>query len=189
MVALVSRAVASLLLGSIVIGCQSVQPSPSAQSPAVSPTVGPTPFPTSEVSLADAASCPTTKGGPGPADAQERFFGWGSSFGNGELWVGALWPDGIIAADPRFLDKEGRVGMKFGWWHTVEGKVAITGHRRDKPAPPAIADVPDGYGLTGFQASGITFPTEGCWEITGTVGGSSLTFVTFVIRVPVAPTP
>jgi len=26
------------------------------------------------------------------------------------------------------------------------------------------------------------FPTEGCWEVTGTVGAVSLTFVTFVIK-------
>jgi hypothetical protein len=142
------------------------------------------------VSLADAASCPTTNGAPGPADIpQNQFFGWGSSFGNGELWVGGLWPDGIIAADPRFVDKDGHAGMKFGWWHTVAGKLQITGRRRDAQAPPAIGSVPDGYGITGFQASGVTFPTEGCWEITGTVGSSSLTFVTFVIRVPTVPSP
>jgi hypothetical protein len=187
--AIVSRAAVALFVGSIVIGCQAVQLSPSAPPSVASPTVGPTPFPTSEVSLADAASCPTTKGAPGPADAQERFFGWGSSYGNGELWVGALWPDGIIFGDPRFLDSQGRVGMKFGWWHTVAGKLQITGHRRDATAPPVIGDVPDGYGQTGFQASGVTFPTEGCWEITGTIGSSSLTFLTFVIRVPTARSP
>jgi hypothetical protein len=43
------------------------------------------------------------------------------------------------------------------------------------------SSVPDGYGTHGFQSSGVYFPTEGCWEVTGTVGGSSLTFVTFVI--------
>ena len=48
----------------------------------------------------------------------------------------------------------------------------------------SAGDAPDGYGLTGFQASGITFPTEGCWEISGTVGSATLTFVTYVIKVP-----
>ncbi|MDE3111597.1 MAG: hypothetical protein KGK34_01490 [Chloroflexota bacterium] len=42
--------------------------------------------------------------------------------------------------------------------------------------------MPDGYGDTGFQASGVLFPTEGCWEITGAVGNSTLTFVTLVRR-------
>ena len=49
-------------------------------------------------------------------------------------------------------------------------------------APPLIAHVPGGYGPTGFQASGVTFPTEGCWMVSGTVGRTTLTFVTFVIE-------
>ncbi len=42
----------------------------------------------------------------------------------------------------------------------------------------------DGYGDTGFQATGVTFPREGCWLITGRVGRTSLTFITFVIKQP-----
>ncbi len=83
--------------------------------------------------------------------------------------------------------------MKFGWWRAVPGKLAITGYRTDAAAPAAIGDVPDGYGDMGFQASGVTFPAEGCWNITGTVGTASLTFTTFVIKTSsvstVAPTP
>jgi hypothetical protein len=44
------------------------------------------------------------------------------------------------------------------------------------------ADVPDGYGDLGFQATGIHFPVEGCWKVTGTVGTTHLTFVTYVIK-------
>jgi hypothetical protein len=36
--------------------------------------------------------------------------------------------------------------------------------------------------MTGFQASGVYFPNEGCWEVTGRVGRTTLTFVTFVIK-------
>jgi hypothetical protein len=36
--------------------------------------------------------------------------------------------------------------------------------------------------MRGFQASGVYFPTEGCWEVTGKVGTTSLTFVTVVIK-------
>lgn len=78
--------------------------------------------------------------------------------------------------------------MKLGWWRAVPGKLAITGYRTDATAPAAIGDVPDGYGDTGFQASGVTFPTEGCWNITGTVGTASLTFTTFVIKTSAVPT-
>ena len=171
-----------VLLGLFVVACQAVRPTEPVATAAATPSLPP-------MTREDAANCPTTHGGPGPSDSHDQFFGWGSSYGNGRLWVGGLWPDGVIAADPRFVDKDGRVGMKFGWWHTEAGKLAISGRRLDAPAPPAIGDVPDGYGATGFQASGVTFPTEGCWEITGSVGSTSLTFVTFVIKVASAPTP
>ena len=36
--------------------------------------------------------------------------------------------------------------------------------------------------MTGFQASGVHFPTEGCWEVTGRVAMTTLTFVMFVIK-------
>jgi hypothetical protein len=61
--------------------------------------------------------------------------------------------------------------------------LSIQGHQLDAPALPLRAEVPDGYGERGFQASGVIFPTEGCWEITGQVGTARLTFVNFVIKV------
>ncbi|HEX8860851.1 MAG TPA: hypothetical protein VGC06_17500 [Actinomycetes bacterium] len=64
----------------------------------------------------------------------------------------------------------------------VPGKLRITGRRLDAAAPPARGFVPDGYGQAGFQASGVTFPTEGCWQVTGKLGSTTLTFVTFVVR-------
>jgi hypothetical protein len=136
------------------------------------------------VTLADAKHCPVTlprSGGP-PGVSPDDFFGWGASYGNGTLWVGGLWPHGVIDAGPDFVAKDGSVGMKFGWWRTATGKLRITGRRLDGPAPPAQSFVPDGYGATGFQASGVDFPTEGCWEITGTLPTTSLRFVTFVIK-------
>jgi len=110
------------------------------------------------------------------------FFGWGSSYGNGKLWVGGLWPRGVIAAGRDFVNSDGSIGMKFGWWRATVGQLAISGRRLDGPSPPARADVPSGYGQTGFQASGVTFPVEGCWEVTGRVGGVTLTFVTLVVK-------
>jgi hypothetical protein len=52
----------------------------------------------------------------------------------------------------------------------------------DGDAPPPIAAIPSGYGNLGFQPSGITFATEGCWRVTGAVGGVRLTFVTLVLK-------
>jgi hypothetical protein len=58
----------------------------------------------------------------------------------------------------------------------------ITGRRLDATAPPLRADVPAGYGRTGFQASGVSFRTEGCWEVTRKVRQTTLTVVTFMIK-------
>jgi hypothetical protein len=166
---------------------RSLSPAPSSQ-PSAALLQSPTPAP---VTASDAAACPRTLPSSTLPDTVDRgaFFGSSSSYGNGSLWVGGLWPDGIIVGDPRFVDLEGRVGMKFGWWRAVPGRLMISGFRTDAAAPPAIGDVPYGYGDTGFQASGVTFPSEGCWQITGTVGAASLTFTTFVIKTAVVPSP
>jgi hypothetical protein len=168
-------------------------PSPSAA--AVASPVGTNPTPPSMVAsggapaasaspltLADAKNCPVTKPGKAPEDIGDRLYGSSVAFGNRDLWVGGLGDDGVIVADSRFVESDGSIGWKFGWWRIVPGTLTITGRRLDTPAPPARASVPDGYGPEGFQASGVSFPTEGCWEITGSVGGSALTFVTFVLR-------
>ena len=152
----------------------------ASSAPTMAGTVSISPSP---VALADAHRCPVTlPSHTGPPGARQAFFGWGASYGNGELWVGGLWPHGLIAAGPGFVDRHGRVGMKFGWWREVPGRLRITGRRLDAPAPRLLADVASGYGATGFQPSGVIFPTEGCWEVTGTVGETTISYVTFVIK-------
>jgi len=136
----------------------------------------------SPLTIADAESCPVTKPGQAPAEIGDRLFGSADAFGNSDLWVGGLGADGVIAADPRFVESDGSIGWKFGWWRIVSGALTITGQRLDAAAPPLRASVPDGYGPAGFQASGVYFSTEGCWEISGFVSSSKLTFVTFVLR-------
>ena len=66
--------------------------------------------------------------------------------------------------------------MKFPWWRGagLRGKLTIHGRRRDAAAPPLLADIPNGYGDPGFQATALVFPTEGCWEVTGQVADTSL---------------
>ena len=112
---------------------------------------------------------------------QHALFGSDYASGNGRLWVGGLWPAGVINAGPQFINKDGSVGMKFGWWQNVSGYLHITGRRLDAPASHLRADVLQ-YGLTGFQPSGVTFPTAGCWQVTGKVGTTRLTFVTMVVK-------
>jgi hypothetical protein len=104
--------------------------------------------------------------------------------GHDQLWT-VLWPHGVIAATKDYVERDGSVGTKFPWWRGagVVGKLRITGQRLDAPAPPLRGLVGAGYGRTGFQATGIYFPTEGCCEVTGRAGRASLTFVTIVLKV------
>jgi hypothetical protein len=76
--------------------------------------------------------------------------------------------------------------MKIAWYRAdgLRGRLSITGKRLDAVAPPLRAAIPSGYSDTGFQPSGIIFPTEGCWQVTGTVGTASVTFVTRVVKMP-----
>jgi hypothetical protein len=58
-----------------------------------------------------------------------------------------------------------------------------TGKRLDGAAPPLRASIPEGYGDTGFQAIGVIFPIARCWEVTGEVGETRLTFLTRAVKV------
>jgi hypothetical protein len=108
-----------------------------------------------------------------------------SSYGNGALFTG-LWPDGTVVfrrGGPGSVLPDGSLSMKFGWWRVVRGKLTIQGRRLDAPAPALRARIPEAYGDTGFQATEIIFPTEGCWEVTGKAGERSLRFVTRVVKI------
>ena len=184
-----------LVLLLVVTGCTSV-PQPgqvvAAQSTAISqeqtigstpPTVVASPTPPTQQqasSAASAATCPVTLPNGSTPPGQEPAVG---HHGNGALWT-VLEPDGIIRAQPEDVGYHGSVDVKFWWWRGpgVRGALAITGRRLDAPAPPLQARIPEGYGDTGFQSTAITFPTEGCWEVTGRAGNATLTFVTYVVK-------
>jgi hypothetical protein len=96
------------------------------------------------------------------------------------MWT-VLVPDGIVRDTPH---RDGSIREKFPWWRGagVRGRLGITGRRLDAPGPPLRADIPGGYGLTDFQATGLIFPTAGCWRVTATAGDATLSFVTLVAK-------
>jgi hypothetical protein len=65
-------------------------------------------------------------------------------------------------------------GQKIAWWRekgSAYGKLRVSGQRLDAEAPPLRAHIPSGYATTwGFQASGLYFPTAGCWRVVAHVG-------------------
>jgi len=68
-------------------------------------------------------------------------------------------------------------GVKFGWDRLAHGNLTISTRRLDAATSPVAAEVPGGYGNIGLQVSGLRFPAPGCWEVSGTVAGTTLTFV------------
>jgi len=124
------------------------------------------------------ASCPVTL----PGDTAQLA---GAYFNHGKdgLWT-VVWPEGTVTfrpGGPGHVNSDGSMSMKFPWWSSIQGSLAIEGRRLD--APGEMVKHNESRLSTGFVPSGITFPGEGCWEVTGTIGGASLTFVTLVVRV------
>jgi hypothetical protein len=114
--------------------------------------------------------------------------GTGGGFNHGsEALAVALWPKGTLLAgrlpDGGYyaeVSLDGSIEAKLGWWRGEEGALRVEGERLDASAPPLLASIPAGYGPTGFQPTGLTCPTEGCWEVRGSVGRTRLSFVVLV---------
>jgi hypothetical protein len=104
-----------------------------------------------------------------------------SFHGNGRLWV-KLWPLGVIVAKPNVVSPDGSIVIKLPWWRSVPGTLVAHATRLDGQQRLARIDVPSGYGRIGFQPMGITFPTQGCWRITGRVGSVRLSFIALIAR-------
>jgi hypothetical protein len=194
-----------MVLG-VAIGCGAVAAPGASQTPMSSPgltdtpqvlagslAVTPTPSPLSAEAI---ASCPVTlpNGKRPPGDANAGF-----DLGNeaGTLFT-IPWPDGKVIfrpGGPGSIEPDGSLAMKWPWYrHNVKGLVSVSGRRLDAPAPPLRAlmgccydqntALPGCcYDQTGFIASGLIFPTEGCWEVNARVGNETLTFVTLAIKV------
>jgi len=107
--------------------------------------------------------------------------------GNGRIQVG-LWLDGVtlIGRQSRgsaFVTSAGELGTHFLWRRDIPGPMTLSGRRLDGPAPPMRSFIHDPDTMDGFLSTSAMFPTAGCWEVTGRVGQTSLTFVTQVVQV------
>jgi hypothetical protein len=174
-----SAAVGLLMVGALV-AC-SGGPANTPVGPTKTPVTAPSPQPTVPD---ETTRCAVTIPRPAvlPHVSADHLFGSDRAHGNGKLWAGGLGANGVIKADPTFVDDDGSVWWKVGWWRAIPGRLSITGQRLDGSAPGLRVEVPSGYGRTGFQSSGLRFPTGGCWEVTGKVGSTTLRFVTRVVK-------
>jgi hypothetical protein len=130
---------------------------------------------------------PTGKGCPGTRPSRTLPFP-GEDFNYGNRYLGAaLWRRGRLVASRGGttwgqIMPDGSIWAKVAWWRAVPGRLTIHGERLDGPAAPLRASVPTGYGSIGFQSTGLTFPTPGCWRVAGSVAGHELEFVVFVTK-------
>jgi hypothetical protein len=106
-----------------------------------------------------------------PRDPNADPFGTGPWYVNADRSIWAGWDAIRMVAGPK--------GNKVLWIRPQGRQLTISGRRLDANASPATATIPCCY-PTGFQASGLTFPTEGCWQISAKAGTSELTFITRV---------
>jgi hypothetical protein len=89
------------------------------------------------------------------------------------IWASASWTN---REEYPYVREE---GIKVGWFRPAGATLEITGQRLDGEAPPLKAEVPCCY-PTRFQATGLYFPTEGCWEVTARAADRELSFVVWI---------
>ena len=90
------------------------------------------------------------------------------------IWASAWWTEG-----EEYALHAGKEGNKIGWFRPASAELAVTGRRLDAKAPPLEFEAPCCY-PTRFQASGLYFPTEGCWEVTAQADDRKLSFIVWV---------
>jgi hypothetical protein len=126
-----------------------------------------------------AATCPLTEPvwAKPPEDAavqDEPAFGYYFVNGDRSIWASAWWTG---QEEGQLRASEG--GIKVGWFRPAGAGLEITGQRIDGPGASLEADIPCCY-PTRFQATGLFFPVEGCWEVAAKAAESELTFVVWV---------
>ena len=145
--------------------CSSAKPT-SSNSPSSTP-----------VSSSTSAACPVTEPSwvkPPEDSAVQNPPAHGYYYVNEDssIWASAWW-----TGEEEYTLRAGEEqGNKMGWFRPAGAKLEITGQRVDAQAPPLEAHVPCCY-PTRFQATGLYFPTEGCWEVTAKAADSELSFV------------
>lgn len=104
------------------------------------------------------------------------------------IWV-TIPEDGVLELS---ADQEVAFGPLQGWrtetvtWlrdEGVEGFVIVSGERLDAESeftPQTPLSPQRQYVQIGFVQTGIAFPSEGCWEVTGFVGKNEITWVVVV---------
>jgi hypothetical protein len=149
--------------------------SPAASSPSAAETATPAGCRVTE---------PTRSGIPSEV-AKQAF---GNVFGNGRLWVGAWWTGGLLdqVRSKDLADDQFPYTAKYATWTLQDGKVSaaagapqVSVKRLDAPGHGegsfgGYATTTEGFH---FWPTGVGFSDTGCWQVTETVGGDSVTYI------------
>ena len=103
------------------------------------------------------------------AQPTKSLSGWWYVNSDETIWAG--WDAVRMSAGPG--------GNKVAWLRPKGTELMVSARRLDAQAPAAQVEIPCCYGGR-FQASGLIFPSSGCWEVSAKAGSSKLTFVTLV---------
>ena len=160
-----------LLLGFFLTNCSTINELDSGPPPSTPSG--------SSAENASAHACPLTEPvwvKPPDDSAVQGSPEFGYYFVNGDrsIWASAWW----TGQEENHL-RVSEEGIKVGWFRPAGAALVITGQRTDAQAPPLETDIPNYY-PTRFQATGLNFPTEGCWKVTAKAAKSELSFVVWV---------
>lgn len=159
----------------------------------------PRPAPAPSAELGGRPACPVTRPTPHtalPPSPSIRFIngeyipGNSNGYGNDDLWVG-LPTAGHLLATSR--TRHTGYPARLGWWLVRHGDLTLTARSLDGPSRGFAYRVRETvqHGPAGFRSSTLSFPTTGCWRLTGRVsGGEPLSFVVEVLNASATtPTP
>lgn len=112
-----------------------------------------------------------------PADSavlNEPAYGYYYVNEDSSIWASAWWME-----QEEYHLRAGEDGNKVGWFRPAGATLEIIGHHLDGDARSLEAEACCCYS-TRFQASGLYFPTEGCWEVTAKAEDRKLSFIVWV---------
>jgi hypothetical protein len=103
-------------------------------------------------------------------------------------WLGskAIWlrlpRHGVLPAE--YDPSQHAMSTKFPWWRVLGGQLRAWAHPVGQARPRLTAYVASAaeYGSKGFVPSFLRFSEPGCWRVTGSLRGHTISFVTRVIR-------
>lgn len=133
-------------------------------------------------------TCPVTRPEQAPFAAPNRgplragLFWYGSD----QLWTrlpaNGVWHK-LPVGDAGYRQKSFWFRLGYDWQQEPQPDLKLSGRRIDGPSKPMLASsATNGYGidLRSFMLVGIEIPLGGCWEITASYDGNSVTHVIWV---------